>query len=104
MLHHGIFQHHAASPKLQRLQDLPLVHQRSEEHTSELPSLTNLVCRLLLEKKNRPTPLCPAVLPASRRREAARGSPPRPRPAVVRLPSVPGNEQLARGATLLFFF
>src|SRR5262249_60413900 len=26
--------------------------QRSEEHTSELQSLTNLVCRLLLEKKN----------------------------------------------------
>src|SRR5438093_2705889 len=28
-------------------------HGRSEEHTSELQSLTNLVCRLLLEKKNR---------------------------------------------------
>src|SRR5262249_58888054 len=27
-------------------------HPRSEEHTSELQSLTNLVCRLLLEKKN----------------------------------------------------
>src|SRR5258706_9908883 len=26
-------------------------HFRSEEHTSELQSLTNLVCRLLLEKK-----------------------------------------------------
>src|SRR5574341_1533936 len=26
--------------------------QRSEEHTSELQSPTNLVCRLLLEKKN----------------------------------------------------
>jgi len=26
---------------------------RSEEHTSELQSLTNLVCRLLLEKNNR---------------------------------------------------
>src|SRR5437016_11233714 len=26
---------------------------RSEEHTSELQSLTNLVCRLLLENKNR---------------------------------------------------
>src|SRR5437016_8862043 len=26
-------------------------HLRSEEHTSELQSLTNLVCRLLLEKK-----------------------------------------------------
>src|SRR5437016_10945031 len=27
------------------------VQRRSEEHTSELQSLTNLVCRLLLEKK-----------------------------------------------------
>src|SRR5437016_10631913 len=30
-----------------------LVVQRSEEHTSELQSLTNLVCRLLLEKKKK---------------------------------------------------
>src|SRR5258706_7506407 len=29
------------------------LHGRSEEHTSELQSLTNLVCRLLLEKKER---------------------------------------------------
>src|SRR5438046_5764879 len=29
--------------------------ERSEEHTSELQSLTNLVCRLLLEKKNKQT-------------------------------------------------
>src|SRR5258706_5868334 len=28
-----------------------LILNRSEEHTSELQSLTNLVCRLLLEKK-----------------------------------------------------
>src|SRR5258706_9974801 len=28
--------------------------KRSEEHTSELQSLTNLVCRLLLEKKKKP--------------------------------------------------
>src|SRR5258706_8067626 len=29
-------------------------NRRSEEHTSELQSLTNLVCRLLLEKKKTP--------------------------------------------------
>src|SRR5262249_60065985 len=29
----------------------PRERERSEEHTSELQSLTNLVCRLLLEKK-----------------------------------------------------
>src|SRR5438093_4140982 len=44
--------------------ELPRSHQmqyrhgrdgRSEEHTSELQSLTNLVCRLLLEKKKHHT-------------------------------------------------
>src|SRR5438046_6284363 len=30
-----------------------VVKPRSEEHTSELQSLTNLVCRLLLEKKKK---------------------------------------------------
>src|SRR5262249_60703637 len=33
--------------------------RRSEEHTSELQSLTNLVCRLLLEKKNKKREACP---------------------------------------------
>src|SRR5438046_7549775 len=31
----------------------PRLGTRSEEHTSELQSLTNLVCRLLLEKKKK---------------------------------------------------
>src|SRR2546430_7898012 len=31
---------------------------RSEEHTSELQSQSNLVCRLLLEKKKTTTPSC----------------------------------------------
>src|SRR2546426_8971217 len=38
--------------------------RRSEEHTSELQSPCNLVCRLLLEKKKKQTvsaPLAPAV-------------------------------------------
>src|SRR2546427_8716625 len=30
---------------------IPLARDRSEEHTSELQSQSNLVCRLLLEKK-----------------------------------------------------
>src|SRR5258706_9035742 len=33
----------------------PFWRRRSEEHTSELQSLTNLVCRLLLEKKKKKT-------------------------------------------------
>src|SRR5690606_40328161 len=39
-----------------RLLDLPLLHLRSEEHTSELQSRENLVCRLLLEEKKKPIP------------------------------------------------
>src|SRR5258706_2404862 len=36
-----------------KLSPLASVTERSEEHTSELQSLTNLVCRLLLEKKKK---------------------------------------------------
>src|SRR5262249_56510356 len=32
------------------------IQRRSEEHTSELQSLTNIVCRLLLEKKKNSQP------------------------------------------------
>src|SRR2546427_9114714 len=34
---------------------LPIDAQRSEEHTSELQSQSNLVCRLLLERKKKTT-------------------------------------------------
>src|SRR2546430_13127828 len=44
-----------ASPANSLLFSLPNVG-RSEEHTSELQSQSNLVCRLLLEKKNGPIP------------------------------------------------
>src|SRR5437016_8558920 len=37
----------------QRVAELEAQVSRSEEHTSELQSLTNLVCRLLLEKKKK---------------------------------------------------
>src|SRR5690606_40867705 len=40
--------------ELARLRLPPLRRRRSEEHTSELQSRENLVCRLLLEKKNEP--------------------------------------------------
>src|SRR5438046_6539588 len=57
----GEFLHHTV-PNVQfldwdglagRLRSGSYVPQRSEEHTSELQSLTKLVCRLLLEKKKR---------------------------------------------------
>src|SRR5438270_10580050 len=40
----------------------PVDRQRSEEHTSELQSQSNLVCRLLLEKKNETEEACVAAL------------------------------------------
>src|SRR2546429_3580593 len=40
----------------------PAVACRSEEHTSELQSRLHLVCRLLLEKKNRSTNALPFSL------------------------------------------
>src|SRR2546430_11937387 len=44
--------------KIQAPRAQPLApSSRSEEHTSELQSQSNLVCRLLLEKKNQST--CP---------------------------------------------
>src|SRR5438046_4803258 len=55
-----IYQHLQTLARLTRLlRDEPLREElltassRSEEHTSELQSLTNLVCRLLLEKKKK---------------------------------------------------
>src|SRR5438093_7359917 len=54
--------HRRVHPPAQPGQDPPVADalaERSEEHTSELQSLTNLVCRLLLEKKkNRKTAQC----------------------------------------------
>src|SRR2546427_7964829 len=44
---------HADAPAAD--QNVPLLRLRSEEHTSELQSQSNLVCRLLLEKKKRTT-------------------------------------------------
>src|SRR5260370_3255719 len=47
---------------------------RSEEHTSELQSHLNLVCRLLLEKKKKPDDRPPTRLPTmpAHRRETTR--------------------------------
>src|SRR2546426_4881094 len=41
------------SPRSSRLKTWMRVPRRSEEHTSELQSPCNLVCRLLLEKKKK---------------------------------------------------
>src|SRR5437016_10449933 len=57
------------------MRDFSLIGKRSEEHTSELQSLTNLVCRLLLEKKKDITSMIHAKYgPASRNYFAAKRS------------------------------
>src|SRR2546430_7001624 len=52
----------SCAPRLAEIKARPAIHagidrperkKRSEEHTSELQSQSNLVCRLLLEQKNR---------------------------------------------------
>src|SRR5437899_8732000 len=48
-----IFDVDAAAPGMIRLKVTVILPVRSEEHTSELQSLRHLVCRLLLEKKNK---------------------------------------------------
>src|SRR5688572_32520891 len=42
-----------APVRLLRCRAMPFRKERSEEHTSELQSQSNLVCRLLLEKKKK---------------------------------------------------
>src|SRR5438046_7575956 len=56
--------------------------ERSEEHTSELQSLTNLVCRLLLEKKN--TTAQRSLKPADRTPRSNDSTPTAPTPYLSR--------------------
>src|SRR5574337_1544648 len=55
-----LFRSSAGTPPFRRTAPRPAssprVYGRSEEHTSELQSPLNLVCRLLLEKKNNKRP------------------------------------------------
>src|SRR5699024_11560951 len=46
----------------QHVRNLMSTDMRSEEHTSELQSRFDLVCRLLLEKKKRPTNINERIL------------------------------------------
>src|SRR6202044_2611952 len=78
--------------------------QRSEEHTSELQSRENLVCRLLLEKKKKERrPVGEMLLPASR----VRGTPGHPPPRPLRIPPPPCPNRLHQflsSPRLCFFF
>src|SRR2546426_1730944 len=50
---HSVWREYAALPGKLRIEFVPADSGRSEEHTSELQSPCNLVCRLLLEKKKK---------------------------------------------------
>src|SRR2546428_2334324 len=50
-LPHHLDQHHAVGQAQRGLERVEVMGERSEEHTSELQSRSDLVCRLLLEKK-----------------------------------------------------
>src|SRR5204863_5573702 len=58
---------HIPRPLVEASHDLGAGSVRSEEHTSELQSRRDLVCRLLLEKKN--------DAPSNKLRRAGRGQP-----------------------------
>src|SRR5687768_17937472 len=53
---------HTAIDSRKHVVGLSFAERRSEEHTSELQSRLHLVCRLLLEKKNRTQPPSPSLL------------------------------------------
>src|SRR5436309_11418980 len=53
----------SVSRECARGRTLACLSPRSEEHTSELQSRENLVCRLLLEKKKHPTGCAPCAAP-----------------------------------------
>src|SRR5258708_18022928 len=67
--------------------------KRSEEHTSELQSPDHLVCRLLLEKKNKDSPI---VVNAS---AYARATPPKARPLTPPPPTPTTAQHFLRPAS-----
>src|SRR5258708_16206126 len=78
---------------------VPGIYKRSEEHTSELQSPDHLVCRLLLEKKNRTLPTT-AQEPGPTQPPRPCPTPPKPTPSPLRQhiharPSHPRSPRIA---------
>src|SRR5262249_40201026 len=80
-----------AAPLRARALCFPRKPSRSEEHTSELQSLTNLVCRLLLEKTtpHPPPPTLAPPPPSPRPPSRPPCLPPSPRPSPLRRSPLP---------------
>src|SRR6202790_4463990 len=74
--------------------------RRSEEHTSELQSLQHLVCRLLLEKKEKRKGGIAGVCECERLLDAARRAPRR----AAHQPRRPPLLRLVAGVQLVVFF
>src|SRR2546430_6803515 len=76
--------------------------RRSEEHTSELQSQSNLVCRLLLEKKNDiDSPPAPAPRPSATSQRPADSPPPTPPIPAPNSHSRPANRRPTVSARFL---
>src|SRR5256885_6485084 len=84
------YQDYPSHPVHMELVNSQLTNSRSEEHTSELQSPCNLVCRLLLEKKNnthhdaRNLPPRPHFAPRDARPPDPHGAPDSAHPPAVR--------------------
>src|SRR2546430_7025512 len=75
----------ALPPSLRSNRGRPSSPTRSEEHTSELQSQSNLVCRLLLEKKKLQSIMCSQSTSSFPHFEQYASSTPRSHRTVVRL-------------------
>src|ERR1022692_4023400 len=79
-------------------------HFRSEEHTSELQSPCNLVCRLLLEKKKNSKPMNPQASWAGLPSPDHRRRPVACRTACCRHRAAPGRDDRGQCARCFCFF
>src|SRR5256886_10700122 len=76
-------------PRSRGRSTVPRARKRSEEHTSELQSQSNIVCRLLLEKKKTPTAPTPPPPPPPTHPPPHPPTPPPPPPTTATLPHPP---------------
>src|SRR5256886_5368360 len=81
-------------------QRFPTMEDRSEEHTSELQSQSNLVCRLLLEKKKMLVASASLVFTAARRGPVGSARPMTSLPGVGPIPGIELTSRICAAASL----